>query len=74
MKKSLLVGMLVSAVSVVSGVAQSNTTQPVTRDRVVVTNSMPATQTIAAPTPAPLPAKTPNVVGQDPPTVNTSAS
>src|SRR5258706_13054669 len=85
MKKSVLFGLFVFAALAGSGFAQVNLAQPgSTRSRIVdtksdtkkviVTNTMPPVQPISTPTPAPLPKKTPNVVGQDPPVPPSAAS
>jgi len=75
MKKSVVFGLFVFAAMAVSVFAQADQAQPTsTRSRVVVTNTMPAVRPVSSPTPAPLPAKTPNVVGQDPPVPPSDAS
>lgn len=76
MKYSICTGLFVFAASAVSGFAQSGQLKPLAPPppRVVVTNTLPPTQPVTKPTPLPLPAKTPNVVGQNPPTPASSAS
>ena len=75
MKKGLLLGGFVFTTSILSIFAQSNQIKPVpTPTRVVVTNTMPPVQPARTPIPLPLPSKTPNVVGQNPPAPSSSAS
>ena len=75
MKKGILLGVLVFATSVSTAFSQSNQLKPVpTPTRVVVTNTMPPVQPARTPTPLPLPSKTPNVVGQNPPSPSSTAS
>ncbi|MFN0277628.1 MAG: hypothetical protein ACKVRN_03395 [Pyrinomonadaceae bacterium] len=73
MKNCICIGIFVFASFVASGFAQTNKPQQ-TPSRVIVTSSMPPVQPIRISTPAPLPAKTPNVVGQNPPAPPSTAS
>ncbi len=66
MKNKLFAGLVVFAASVFSVFAQSDRSS-----RVVVTNTVPPAQPTKT---LPLPAKTPNVVGQNPPTASSDAS
>ena len=73
MKNKFCIGLFVFLASVISGLAQSDRNAPKpSPSRVVVTSSMP--QPIKISTPVPLPAKTPNVVGQNPPNAASDAS
>lgn len=73
MKSTFFVGLFVFAILAVSGFAQSNPA-PSSPSRVVLTNALPPVQPAKTQTPAPLPAKTPNVVGQNPPVPPSTAS
>lgn len=73
MKSKFSIGLVVFLASAISGLAQSDRNAPKpTPSRVVVTNTVP--KPIRISTPVPLPAKTPNVVGQNPPTAASDAS
>ncbi|MBK8464786.1 MAG: hypothetical protein IPL32_03065 [Chloracidobacterium sp.] len=75
MNNKIFIGVFVFLATAVSSFAQSDRVQPKsTPSRVIVTNSLPPAQPIKIFTPAPLPAKTPNVVGQNPPTAASNAS
>ena len=75
MKNKICLGLFVFAASVISSFAQSDQVQPrPTPSRVVVTTILPSSQPFKTTTPAPLPSKTPNVVGQNPPVPPSLAS
>lgn len=73
MKNSIFLGLFVFVAFAGSDLAQTDKDAQ-TRSRIVLTNAMPAAQSIKTPPPAPLPSKTPNVVGQNPPMPPSSAS
>ena len=75
MKHKIWIGLIVFAASAVSIFAQSAPAQPKpTPSSVLVTTILPTGQPYGTVTPAPLPAKTPNVVGQNPPLPPSTAS
>jgi hypothetical protein len=73
MKNSICFGLFVFVAFGGVTLAQTENDRQV-RPRIVVTNSTPAAQSIITAPPAPLPAKTPNVVGQNPPMPPSTAS
>src|SRR4051812_5821207 len=73
MKNSICFGLFVFVAFGGVTLAQSDKDQQA-RPRIVITNPMPAAQSSITPPPAPLPAKTPNVVGQNPPMPPSTAS
>ena len=75
MINKIFIGLFVFLATAVLSFAQSDRVQPKsTPSRVIVTNSLPPAKPTKTSTPVSLPAKTPNVVGQNPPTAASDAS